>query len=97
MEVSHCLSSQVSLPPGPPRAGLGIVKLTVYCYKTPRNTYLLDLQKTFGATFLFLELGGKLMTELKGLRVAAPLAEHPTTNGIDLQGDVIGEKPPKDT
>lgn len=60
-----------------------IVKLVIYVYKTLRGTYLLDLQKSYGATFLFLELGGKFMTELKTLRVAPPVPESPARNGTN--------------
>jgi len=46
-----------------------VVKVTIYCYKTPRGVYILDFQKTYGQTFLFLELCGKLIIDLKRLPV----------------------------
>jgi hypothetical protein len=50
-----------------------VVKVTIHCYKTPRSMYILDFQKTYGQTFLFLDLCGRLLAGgLKGLKLADP-------------------------
>ena len=42
-----------------------IVKMGLQLYKTPRNRYVLDVQKLFGETFIFMNLCSQLMTELR--------------------------------
>jgi hypothetical protein len=47
-----------------------IVKVTITCYKTSRG-HILDMQKSYGQTFLFLDLCGRLLAGgLRDLRLA---------------------------
>lgn len=41
------------------------LKISIQVYKTPRNLYVIDVNKVFGQTFLFLDVTGKVFTELK--------------------------------
>ena len=49
-----------------------VVKVTIQCYKTPRGMFILDIQKTYGQTFLFLDLCGRLLTDLRSLKLSEP-------------------------
>ena len=42
-----------------------VIKMGLQLYKTPRNRYVLDVQKLFGETFIFMNLCSKLMMELR--------------------------------
>lgn len=48
-----------------------VVKLLFHLYKTPQNTYVLDIQKTYGQSFLFMDISGRIMTDLKVLKLAS--------------------------
>ncbi len=41
------------------------VKMGLQLYKTPRNRYVLDVQKLYGETFVFMNVCARLMTELR--------------------------------
>ena len=42
-----------------------LVKMGLQLYKTPRSRYVLDVQKLYGETFVFMNLCARLMTELR--------------------------------
>jgi 5'-AMP-activated protein kinase catalytic alpha subunit len=55
------LADDNAVVPAPPK----LVKMGLQLYKTPRSRYVLDVQKLFGETFVFMNLCARLMTELR--------------------------------
>lgn len=44
-----------------------VLKISIHLYKTPRNQYIVDVQKTYGQTFLFMDLCGQLLHWLRSI------------------------------
>jgi hypothetical protein len=54
-------SASAAASAAPPK----LVKMGLQLYKTPRSRYVLDVQKLYGETFVFMNLCARLMTELR--------------------------------
>lgn len=65
-----------------------VVKIMINLYKR-HNCYLLDIQKTFGQTFVFLDLVGKIHTHLQPL--AAPKLKTPRRSRTSRSGRNSGD------
>jgi len=50
-------------PDGRPCDVSQVLKLSIQVYKNPRNLYVVDIQKVYGQTFLFLDLCGRMTAE----------------------------------
>mmetsp|Transcript_9707 Transcript_9707/g.18514 ORF Transcript_9707/g.18514 Transcript_9707/m.18514 type:complete len:514 (+) Transcript_9707:61-1602(+) len=55
-----------------------VLKISIHLYKTPRNQFIIDVQKTYGQTFLFMHLCGKLLHWL--MSVMAPRVSSTAAN-----------------
>jgi len=51
-----------------------IVKIGIQLYKTPRNLFVLDIQKLYGEMFLFMDACANLTTELKLTQIASAVS-----------------------